>query len=72
MKKLIILILVVLLVIFFYPKSYISSPGFVTQETAEEFNRNVPKCIGYSYLTNAGEVAADAPGESLCFGWLKK
>lgn len=72
MKKIIILTVVVLLVIFFYPKSYTSSPGFVTQETAEEFNRNAPKCVGYSHLTNAGEVAADAPGKSLCLGWLLK
>ncbi len=72
MKKIIILIVVILVVVFFYPKSYISSPGFVSAETAAEFNKIAPKCIGYSHLTNAMEMAADAPGKSLCFGWLAK
>ncbi len=70
MKKIIIFAIVIVLAIFLYPKSYMSSPGFVTQEAAEEFNRTAKKCWGYSYLTNAMAVAADAPGKSLCFGWL--
>ncbi|MDQ5893266.1 MAG: hypothetical protein QG640_278 [Patescibacteria group bacterium] len=72
MKKIIILIVIILVVVFFYPKSYISSPGFVSAETAADFNNTAPKCVGYSYLTNAMEMAADAPGKSLCFGWLAK
>lgn len=71
MKKIIAIIIVVLLVIFFYPKSYISSPGFVTPQAQAEFDATSKKCVGYSYLTNAAEMAADAPGKSLCFGWLK-
>lgn len=70
MKKIIILVIVILLVVFFYPKSYISSPGFVAPQGTEEFNRTSKKCVGYSHLTNAMEMAADAPGKSLCFGWL--
>ncbi len=70
MKKIIFLIVIVLLVIFFYPKSYTSSPGFVTQEANEQFEASKPMCYGYSYLTNAEAMAADAPGMSLCFGWL--
>ncbi|MES2471108.1 MAG: hypothetical protein V4526_02675 [Patescibacteria group bacterium] len=72
MKTIIAIIIVVLLVIYFYPKQYISSPGFVTQEMHAEFERTKPKCLGFSYLTNAEQMAADAPGESLCFGWLAK
>ncbi len=71
MKKIIIAIVVIVLVVFLYPKSYTSSPGFVTPQGMEEFNRTAQKCIGYSYLTNAKEMAADAPGKSLCFGWLR-
>jgi hypothetical protein len=71
MKKILIIIILILLVAFFYPKPYISSPGFTTPQMAEEFNRTAKKCIGFSYLTNASEMVADAPGESLCFGWLK-
>ncbi len=72
MKKIIILIVVVLVAIFVYPKSYISSPGHVTAEMYVEFERTAPSCLGYSYLTNGEAMAADAPGKSLCFGWLKK
>jgi hypothetical protein len=72
MKTIIIIFIVIVLVAFFYPKAYISSPGFVTQEGMEEFNNNAPRCIGLSILTNAMEMAADAPGRSLCFGWLNK
>jgi hypothetical protein len=71
-KKIILLILIALVVVALFPKSYTSSPGFVTQEMAVEFYANMPKCIGYSHLTNAAEMAADAPGKSLCFGWLMK
>jgi len=51
---------------------YISSPGFTTQEAAQEFAANMPTCYGYSYLMNAEEVAADAPGASICFGYLAR
>ena len=70
MKKVVVLIIIVLVIGFFWPKSYISSPGFVTPEGVEQFNQTAKKCLGYSYLTNAMAVAADAPGKSLCFGWL--
>jgi hypothetical protein len=72
MNKLITFIVLLALVVFFYPKSYILSPGFVTQEANTEFEANKPDCWGYSYLTNAEAMAADAPGKSLCFGWLVK
>lgn len=71
MKYIIIALIVIALAVFFFPKSYTSSPGFVTQEAYAEFEQNKPTCLGYSYLTNAEAMAADAPGKSLCFGWLK-
>ncbi|MEN9649129.1 MAG: hypothetical protein RL094_96 [Candidatus Parcubacteria bacterium] len=71
MKKLIISIVIIVVAVFVYPKSYISSPGFVTPEAYAEFNKTSKKCVGYSYLTNAEAMAADAPGKSVCFGWLK-
>lgn len=64
------LVLLVVLSLFFV-RTYTSSPGFVTQETAEEFYANVKKCLGFSILLNAEQVAADAPGKSLCIGYLK-
>lgn len=63
-------VLIVIAVLF--PKSYISSPGHVTADMYAEFERTAPKCFGYSYLTNAEAMAADAPGKSLCFGWLSE
>lgn len=70
MKKIIGVLVVLLLVAFFWPKAYVSSPGFVTPEGQAEFERTAATCYGFSYLTNAEAMAADAPGESLCFGWL--
>lgn len=70
MNKIITLIIIILAVAFFWPKAYTSSPGFVTAEMVAEFEANKPACYGWSYLTNAGAMAADAPGKSLCFGWL--
>lgn len=71
MKKIIIIAVIIVLAVIIYPKSYISSPGFVTPEANAEFMKTAKKCYGYSYLTNAEAMAADAPGESLCFGLLK-
>jgi hypothetical protein len=68
MKK-IILILIVLLLVYFFPKSYLTSPGYVTTEDYESFNQTKKTCIGYSYHKQTG--IADAPEKSLCFGWLK-
>lgn len=51
--------------------TYISSPGFVMVEMMEEFEKNKKQCLGYSKLLNGEEVAADAPGLSLCIGILK-
>jgi len=72
MKKIIYIIIVLALIGYFFPKAYTSSPGFVIQEAYQEFEASKPTCLGYSYLKNAEAVAADAPGESLCFGWLSK
>lgn len=64
------LIIVVLVVVFFFPKPFMSSPGFVSAETYQEFEATKKHCAGFSVLTNAEQMAADAPGKSLCFGWL--
>lgn len=72
MKKIIFIIAIVLVAYLLFPKSYISSPGHVTREMYEQFELTKPTCFGYSYLTNAMAVAADAPGQSLCFGLLVK
>jgi hypothetical protein len=69
-KKLVIGLLVVLAAVFFFPKSYISGAGLMMPEQMAEFEANKEHCFGFSYLTNAEAAAADAPGESLCFGWL--
>lgn len=73
MKKIIPAVAVLILVIaFFYPKPFTSSPGHVTAEMYAQFEKTAAKCTGFERLTNAEAVAADAPGKSLCFGWLKK
>lgn len=64
------IILVLVILVFLFPKPYVSSPGFTTMEYAEQFEQTKKDCIGFSYLKNKMEVAADAPGKSLCFGWL--
>ena len=73
MKNAYIGIALVLVILFglFFVKTYTSSPGFTTQEYAEEFYANAPKCFGFSMLLNAEAMAADAPGKSLCIGLLK-
>ena len=63
-------ILIILVVVFFFPKPFTSSPGFTTPEFAQQFEANKKHCAGFEMLTNAMEMAADAPGKSLCFGWL--
>lgn len=69
-NKLFLAVLVVLLVVFFFPKSYISGPGLMMPEDMQAFEDSRQYCFGFSYLTNEMEAAADAPGKSLCFGWL--
>jgi len=56
---------------FFFVHTYTSSPGFVTEETAEDFYANAKECKGFSFLLNAEERAADAPGKSVCIGVLR-
>lgn len=70
-KYLFIVVVVLAALSLFFVRTYTSSPGFVTQETAEEFYNNAKKCLGFSILLNAEQMAADAPGKSLCVGYLK-
>jgi hypothetical protein len=70
-KYILIVVVVLTALSLFFMRTYISSPGFVTQETAEEFYDNAKRCLGFSILLNAEQVAADAPGKSLCIGYLK-
>jgi hypothetical protein len=53
-------------------QTYTSSPGFTTQEYAQQFNATKPSCYGVSILLNREATYADASGISVCFGWLKK
>ena len=55
----------------FFVHTYTSSPGFVTQEMYADFEKNKKECLGFSYLLNGEAVVADAPGKSLCLGWLR-
>jgi hypothetical protein len=50
---------------------YASSPGYTTQEYAQEFYANKPTCYGINILLNEEATYADAPGRSLCIGLLK-
>ncbi len=68
--RLIKILILLAVIVFLFPKPFISSPGYTTIEYAQEFEKTKKQCIGFSYLKNADEVAADTQGESLCFGWL--
>lgn len=72
MKKTLVVVIVIALVAVFWPKPFTSSPGHVTAEMYREFEATKPTCYGFEYLTNREATFADAPGRSLCFGWLKK
>lgn len=63
-------IILILVGVFFFPKPFISSAGHVTTIAYHEFEANRERCAGFDVLTNAEAMAADAPGKSLCFGWL--
>lgn len=63
-------IILILVIVFFFPKSYQSSAGFTTPEGNADFEASMKHCAGFSVLTNGEQMAADAPGKSLCFGWL--
>jgi len=72
MKIVIILIGILVVLGFIFVKTYQSSPGFTTQEYAEEFYKNAPKCNGFSFVLNKEATYADAPEQSLCIGLLIK
>jgi hypothetical protein len=70
MKKILAIIVIIVLVAFFFPKKFTSSAGHVTPEIFAQFEASKARCFGFEYLTNTEATYADAPGESLCFGWL--
>lgn len=78
MKKIIsilgIVFLLVMILINIPRTKYYSGPGFTTREVSEKFSRDEPKCIGISKRTNPYKdqavIIADAPTESICYGWL--
>jgi hypothetical protein len=52
--------------------TYTSSPGFTSREQAEQFYEQVPQCYGWSVLVNREATYADAPGRSICIGYLSR
>jgi hypothetical protein len=75
MKKYIIVLVVCLVLgeIFLLSQNiYTSSPGYTTKENWDEFQKTKPKCYGKSLLLNEEETWVDAPGRSLCVGFLKR
>jgi len=51
-------------------KPYQSSPGYTTQEYAQEFYKHAPICRGFHFILNKEATYADAPERSLCIGLL--
>ncbi|HEY9480641.1 MAG TPA: hypothetical protein VIR98_00195 [Candidatus Paceibacterota bacterium] len=72
MKKIILILVIIALVAVLWPKKFQSSPGFVSAEAYQEFEATKPICYGFEYLTNREATFADAPGQSLCFGYLSR
>lgn len=71
-KKLIVgMMILVLITVFLSTNTYTSSPGFVSQEDMKIFFENKPTCYGIDILLNEKATWADAPGKSLCIGYLK-
>lgn len=57
---------------FFFTNTYNSSPGYAPREVVEDFYANKPTCYGIDILLNEEATWADAPGQSLCIGYLKQ
>ncbi len=72
MNKILNIILLVIVVIFLFPKTYITSPGLTTSEYSKQFEKLKKSCAGFSYTKKEDILIADAPEESVCFGWLVK
>ncbi len=54
--------------IVFYPKSFVSYPGYTTEEIFEEFERNKKQCIGFIFEKEQSNP--DSEKTDLCFGIL--
>lgn len=54
----------------FFVRTYVSTPGFTTEEGYREFFKTTPSCVGIDLLLNREATYADAPGVNLCIGIL--
>ena len=70
MKTILTIVAIAAVIALVYPKKFTSSAGHVTPEMYAQFESTKAKCYGFAYLTNREATFADAPGQSLCFGWL--
>jgi len=72
-KAIVAISVVVVLVLgsLFFVRTYTSSPGYTTAEMYQEFMANKPTCYGIDILLNREATYADAPGRSLCIGFLQ-
>lgn len=65
-------VIIVLIAVLLSSNTYRSSPGFVSSEGLERFLEQKPTCYGISILLNESATWSDAPGLSLCIGYLKR
>lgn len=73
-KQIILLIAAVVFLVYFYQffvHRYVSSPGFTTMEWAQEFYRTKPVCRGLDIPIYTEDELVDAPGQSVCLGYLR-
>lgn len=72
MKNIAIALAVLIALSVLFIKPYVSSPGYTTQEYAQEFYKHAPVCRGFRFVLNKEATYADAPEKSLCIGLLIK
>ena len=58
-----------IIIAFFFPKEYVTYPGYGSDENYQKFLLTKKSCIGFSKDRIA--MTADDVQESICFGWLK-
>ena len=60
------IIILILVVVFFFPKSFVTYPGYTTKEYYDQWENSKKTCHGFFYVTKTENV--DSEKKDICFG----
>lgn len=61
------IVIIIIIIAYFFPKSFVTYPGYMTQESYNNWASTKKHCYGFVYVTK-GDAGGDWVDKDICIG----